>query len=78
MELRSPIMTTQQVSNVPTHPQIAGRRIEANAAFPWARPERGLDVGFDDMNIPGWSDFVEARIAALRRICCSTETPTGP
>ena len=71
-------MTTQRISNVPSRPQIAGRRLEWNATSPRRGPEQGLDVGFDDMNIPGWSDYIEARTAALRRFSCPREIPTEP
>jgi len=30
--------------------------------------EQGQDTGFDDMNIPGWSDYAAARAAALGRL----------
>lgn len=71
-------MTTQRVSNIPTLPQVTGRRLEWNAASRRGGPEQGPDVGFDDMNIPGWSEYVEARSAALRRFSYPKEIQTVP
>ena len=71
-------MTTQRISNVPSRTQIAGRRLEWSAAYRRSGPEQDPDAGFHDMNIPGWSDYVEARTAALRRFSCPGEIPTEP
>ena len=66
-------MTTQQVSDVLSTPQIEGRRSEWTATSQVGGLPHAPDGGFDDMKIPGWSDYVEARTAALRRIACRGE-----
>ncbi len=61
-------MMTQQISNVPSTTEAGGRRSERNVTPRMGGLEAAPDVGFDDMNIPGWSSYVEARTAALRRV----------
>jgi hypothetical protein len=61
-------MMKHHVSNGTSTDQNGRRRSERNANTRATGAEPVQDVGFDDMNIPSWSDYLEARAALLRRL----------
>ena len=58
-------MTTQRDPDKPATEQTGGTRPERGAGTQGCGWEVGDGAGFDDMNIPGWSDYASARTAAL-------------
>ena len=62
------MMTTQQHPDRLSIEQTGGTRPERVATHRRRGWGDGEDSGFDDMNIPGWSDYVAARAAALGRL----------
>ena len=59
------MMTTQQNPDRLSTEQTGGTRPERGATHRGGGWGDGQDSGFDDMNIPGWSDYAAARAAAL-------------
>jgi hypothetical protein len=59
------MMTTQRDPDEPSIEQTVGTRPERGASTQGCGCQEGQDSGFDDMNIPGWSDYAAARTAAL-------------
>ena len=58
-------MTTQPNPDRLSSEQTGGTRPERVATHRGGGLGDGQDSGFDDMNIPGWSDYAAARAAAL-------------